>query len=58
MTTVKARDAAERVVGVCDVLAEMVGDDLVPRRVWRTVTQDVRALRSYLAETSIPGLEA
>lgn len=115
MTTGKARDAAERVVAVCDVLAEIVGgdlaafesdvrtqwavemglirigeavnripsevlarfpeqpwrqivamrnlaahqyDDLVPRRVWRTVTQDVPALRRYLADTVIPGLEA
>lgn len=109
----KARDAAERVVAVCDVLAQMlpdgegsfVGDvrtqwavemglirigeavnripdevlakfpnqpwrqivamrnfaahqydDLDPRRVWRTVTRDVPALRNYLAETVIPGL--
>lgn len=115
MTTEKARDAAERVVAVCDVLAEIVGDDLaafeadvrtqwavemglirigeavnripdevlgrftqqpwrqivamrnfaahqyedlLPRRVWRTVTQDVPALRRYLADTVIPGLEA
>ena len=115
MTTDKARDAAERVVAVCDKLAEIVGDDLaafesdvrtqwavemglirigeavnripgevlarfpeqpwrqivamrnfaahqyddlVPRRVWRTVTQDLPALRLYLADTVIPGLEA
>ncbi|WP_340540286.1 HepT-like ribonuclease domain-containing protein [Nocardioides sp. GXZ039] len=32
-------------------------DDLVPRRVWRTVTHDVPALRRYLAEEVIPGLE-
>lgn len=32
-------------------------DDLVPRRVWRTVTHDVPALRRYLAEAVIPGLE-
>lgn len=114
MTTEKARDAAERVVAVCDVLAEIVGndlaafeadvrtqwavemglirigeavnripdevlarfseqpwrqivamrnfaahqyDDLVPRRVWRTVTHDVPALRRYLADTVIPGLD-
>ncbi len=115
MTTDKTRDAAEGVIAVCDVLAEIVGDDLtafesdvrtqwavemglirigeavnripdevlarfpeqpwrqivamrniaahqyddlVPRRVWRTVTQDVPTLRRYLAETVIPGLEA
>lgn len=110
----KARDAVERVVHVCDVLAELtqtelevfvddvrtqwavemglirIGeavnripedvlaqfpdqpwrqivamrnfaahqyDDLDPRRVWRTVTRDVPALRTYLAETVIPGLD-
>ena len=115
MTTDKARDAAERVVAVCDVIAEIVNDDvaefesdvraqwavemglirigeavnripsevrthfpeqpwrkivamrnfaahqyddLVPRRVWRTATQDVPALRAYLADTVIPGLGA
>lgn len=109
----KALDAAERVVAVCDVLADIVRiafdefaadtrtqwavemglirigegvnripadildrfpdqpwrlivamrnfaahqyDDLEPRRVWRTVTQDVPALRDYLALTVIPGL--
>lgn len=114
MSPDKTRDAAERVVAVCDVLAGIVGDDLaafesdvrtqwavemglirigeavnripddvldrfpeqpwrqivamrnfaahqyddlVPRRVWRTVTQDVPALRRYLSETVIPGLE-
>lgn len=31
-------------------------DDLDPRRVWRTVTQDVAALRAYLADTVLPGL--
>lgn len=31
-------------------------DNLQPRRVWRTVTVDVPKLRSYLAETVIPGL--
>lgn len=113
MTTDKARDAAERVVAVCDVLAKIVGDDpaefesdvrtqwavemglirigeavnripddvlerfpeqpwrlivamrnfaahqyddLVPRRVWRTATQDVPALRRYLADIVMPGL--
>lgn len=115
MTAAKARDAAERVVAVCDVLAQIVPDDLaafesdvrtqwaaemglirigeavnripgevlapfpdqpwrqivamrnfaahqyddlVPSRVWRTVTRDVPALRRYLAESVIPGLEA
>ena len=115
MTTDKARDAAERVVAVCDVIARIVSadvaefesdiraqwavemglirigeavnripdevrtrfpdqpwreivamrnfaahqyDDLVPRRVWRTATQDVPVLRAYLADTVIPGLGA
>lgn len=31
-------------------------DDLDPKRVWRTVTRDVPALRSYLAGTVLPGL--
>jgi uncharacterized protein with HEPN domain len=31
-------------------------DDLDPRRVWRTITRDVPALRTYLAETVIPAL--
>ena len=33
-------------------------DDLDPRRVWRTLTSDVPALRRYLAETVVPGLRA
>lgn len=33
-------------------------DDLVPAPVWRTVTHDVPALRAYLADTGLPGLEA
>ena len=110
---VKARDAAQRVVAVCDVLAELartdvetfvtdtrtqwavemglirIGeavhripepvlqrfpdqpwrlmvamrnfaahqyDDLDPRRVWRTLTVDVPALRSYLVDIVLPGL--
>lgn len=114
MTTDRARDAAHRVVVVCDTLAQMVGtdvaafesdvrtqwavemglirigeavnripdevlarfpgqpwrqivamrnfaahqyDDLAPRRVWRTVTQDVPALRRYLSDTVIPALD-
>lgn len=109
----KAIDAAERVVSVCDVLADLCGpnvedfvadlrtqwaaemglirigeginriptevlerfpnqpwhkiiamrnfaahqyDDLDPGRVWRTLARDVPALRSYLADTVIPGL--
>lgn len=32
-------------------------DDLDPQRVWRTVTRDVPALRSYVAQTVVPGLE-
>ncbi|MFW6597104.1 HepT-like ribonuclease domain-containing protein [Propionibacteriaceae bacterium Y2011] len=109
----KARDAAERVIAVCDVLAELTGigqeafvrdtrsqwavemglirigeginripaavleqydgqpwrlivgmrnfaahqyDDLDPRRVWRTATQDVPALRGYLTDVVLPGL--
>ena len=113
MSAEKARDAAERVVLVCDVLAGLVDgdleafvadirtqwavemglirigetvnripdetlqrfphqpwrqivamrnfaahqyDDLDPRRVWRTLTRDVPALRAYLADTVIPGL--
>lgn len=31
-------------------------DDLEPRRVWRTLTADVPALRAYLVDTVIPGL--
>ena len=109
----RARDAAKRVVAVCDVLATLVDrdvdsftsdlrsqwavemglirigeavnripdevlrrfpdqpwrqivdmrnfaahqyDDLEPRRVWRTVTQDVPRLRAYLVDGVIPGL--
>lgn len=111
--TAKALDAAERVVMVCDVLADIAGagfdafakdtptqwavemglirigeavnripseildrfpdqpwrqivamrnfaahqyDDLDPRRVWRTLTQDVPTLSAYLADALIPGL--
>ncbi|UAL31153.1 DUF86 domain-containing protein [Nocardioides rotundus] len=109
----KARDAAQRVIAVCDTVAELtrvgqdvfvndtrsqwavemglirigegtnripanvleqfagqpwrsiVGmrnfaahqyDDLDPRRVWRTATQDVPALRNYLVDIVLPGL--
>lgn len=31
-------------------------DDLDPRRVWRTATRDVPALRAYLAETVVSRL--
>lgn len=31
-------------------------DDLDPKRVWRTVTHDVPALRAYLADVMIPGV--
>lgn len=111
----KARDAAERTVAICDVLAELtrmdpgalvtdvhsqwavemglirIGeavnripddvlarfpdqpwrqivamrnfaahqyDDLDPHRVWRTVTRDVPALRAYLADVVLPGIQA
>lgn len=111
---VKARDAAERVVAVCDVLADLLPstvddfvadvrtqwavemgliriaeavnriptdvlerfpaqpwrqivamrnfaahqyDDLEPRRVWRTVANDVPLLRAYLADTVLPDLD-
>lgn len=33
-------------------------DDLDPRRVWRTATSDVPALRTYLADTVLPGIDA
>lgn len=109
-----ARDASQRVVAVCDVLAELartdletfttdirtqwavemglirIGEavnripepvlqrfpdqpwrlmvamrnfaahqygDLDPRRVWRTLTTDVPALRAYLVDTVLPGLD-
>lgn len=32
-------------------------DDLDPRRVWRTLTVDVPALRTYLVGTVLPGLQ-
>lgn len=31
-------------------------DDLDPRRVWRTATQEVPALRDYLVDVVLPGL--
>ncbi len=33
-------------------------DDLDPRRVWRTLTQDVPALRAHVADTVLPALES
>lgn len=114
MSAEKARDAAQRVIDVCVVLAELIQDhdvetfvadtrtqwaaemglirvgetvnripsdvlgrfdgqpwrqivamrnfaahqydDLDPRRVWRTVTRDIPALRSYVADVVLPGL--
>lgn len=110
----KALDAARRIVAVCDVLADLAGedveafvgdvrsqwaaemglirigeavnrvpdevltefpdqpwrqmvamrdfaahqyDDLDPRRVWRTLTREVVALRAYLADVVVPALE-
>ena len=32
-------------------------DDLDPRRVWRTLVSDVPALRTYLVDTVLPGLD-
>jgi uncharacterized protein with HEPN domain len=32
-------------------------DDLDPRRVWRTVTQEIPRLRAYLVDTVIPELD-
>lgn len=32
-------------------------EDLSPRRVWRTLTKDVPAMREYVRETVIPALE-
>lgn len=32
-------------------------EDLSPRRVWRTLTQDVPAMREYVRDTVIPALE-
>lgn len=45
-----------RIVGMRSLAAHQL-HDLDPRRVWRTVTSDVPALRGYLAEVVIPGLE-
>lgn len=44
-----------QIVGMRNFAAHQY-DDLNPQRVWRTATRDVPALRSYLAETLIPGL--
>ena len=32
-------------------------DDLDPRRVWRTLTREVVALRAYLVDVVVPALE-
>ncbi|WP_299575187.1 HepT-like ribonuclease domain-containing protein [uncultured Williamsia sp.] len=32
-------------------------DDLDPKRVWRTATLDVPALRAYLSDTVLPGMD-
>ncbi len=63
--TSKALDAIERTITMCDVLAGLVAmrnlaahqyEDLEPSRVWRTVTRDVPALRTYLVEVVRPRL--
>lgn len=44
-----------RIVGMRNFAAHQY-DDLNPHRVWRTVTQDVPQLRSYLADVVLPDL--
>ena len=44
-----------QIVGMRNFAAHQY-DDLDPRRVWRTVTIDVPALRSYLSDVVLPGL--
>lgn len=44
-----------QIVGMRNFAAHQY-DDLDPRRVWRTVTSDVPALRAYLVEVVLPGL--
>lgn len=44
-----------QLVGMRDFAAHQY-DDLDPRRVWRTVTIEVPALRDYLADTVLPGV--
>lgn len=44
-----------QIVGMRDFAAHQY-DDLDPARVWRTVTRDIPALRSYLVSSLIPGL--
>ena len=45
-----------QIVGMRNFAAHQY-DDLDPRRVWRTVTRDMPALRAYLADVVLPGLE-
>lgn len=44
-----------QIVGMRNFAAHQY-DDLEPRRVWRTVTIEVPALRVYLADTVLPGI--
>ncbi len=44
-----------QIVGMRNFAAHQY-DDLDPRRVWRTVTQDVPALRDYLTDVVLPGM--
>lgn len=45
-----------QIMGMRNIAAHQY-DDLDPRRVWRTVTQDVPSLRDYLTEVVLPGLQ-
>ena len=47
---------SRQIVAMRDFAAHQY-DDLVPRRVWRTVTEDVPALRRYLVDAVLPGLD-
>lgn len=44
-----------QIVGMRNFAAHQY-DDLDPRRVWRTVTMEVPALRAYLVNTVLPGV--
>jgi len=46
-----------QIVGMRNFAAHQY-DDLDPLRVWRTVTQDVPALRAYLVDVVLPGMPA
>lgn len=46
-----------QIVGMRNFAAHQY-DDLDPRRVWRTATGEVPALRTYLLDTVLPGLDA